>query len=97
MDNEYDITKLVDVKSPPWWVKWYYRFCVPFMIPIIFFRESMRTIDKNVLHDGKRKLTGIKKIALSGNHKFSDVKTASRALKVTINELLTAALAVAIK
>ena len=74
-----------------------YRLMVPFMIPVIMYKESLRKIDKNVLHDGKRQLTGKKKIAYSPNHSFIEIKATSRALKVTINELLTSALSVAIK
>ena len=70
---------------------------VPLMIPILIFKESTRKIDKNPLHDGKRNLTGKKKVAFSPYHNFKEIKATSRALKVTINELLTSALSVAIK
>ena len=70
---------------------------VPIMIPILMFKESTRTIDKNPLHDGKRRLTGKKKIAMSPRHNFAEIKATSKALKVTINELMTSALSVAIK
>ena len=67
------------------------------MIPVLVFKEAFRKIDRNVLHDGKRKLTGKKKVAFSDPHDFATIKATSRAMGATINELLTASLAVAIK
>ena len=67
------------------------------MIPVILFKETKRKIDRNILHDGVRNLTGVKKVALGAKHDFAAIKATSKALKVTINELCTASLSVAIK
>lgn len=48
--------------------------------------------NKNPLHDGKRILTGIKKAASTNDIFFKDVKLASKALGMTINDILTACL-----
>ena len=70
---------------------------VPFMIPSLIKNELRRKCDRNVLHDGKRALTGKKKVALSDPYEFAEIKATSKILKVTINELLSSSLAVAMK
>ena len=70
---------------------------VPFMIPSLVMAELKRKIDINVLHDGKRALTGKKKVALSDPYDFAEIKATSKILKCTINELLSSSLAVAMK
>ena len=97
MDDKYDHTKLIQFKQTPFWMKWFFRLTVPFMIPVILFKSAKRKLDRNILHDGKRHLTGVKKVALGAKHDFNAIKATSKALKVTINELCTASLSVAIK
>jgi hypothetical protein len=53
--------------------------------------------NKNPLHDGVRMLNGTKKVATSSDLLLSDLKSISKSLKVTINDLLTACLASTIK
>ena len=49
------------------------------------------------LHDGKRNnLTGIKRLAISKHYEFKAIHQAARTNKVTVNDFLTAALAVAV-
>ena len=97
MDETYDTSKLIEFKPIPLWLKWYYRLNVPIMLPIIMVKEAFRKIDRNILHDGKRTLTGKKKLAYSDPIDFANIKATSKTLKVTINELLTASLSVALK
>jgi len=97
IEDIYDISKMIKFNPPPWWLPWFYRLMVPVMIPRMMLRELRRTVDKNPLHDGKRHLTGVKKVAHSPRHMFSEIKATSRALKITINELMLSALSVAIK
>lgn len=49
------------------------------------------------MHDGKRNLTGIKKAATSSDLLFCDVKAASKKQKCTINDMVTACTATALK
>ena len=97
IDETYELSKMIEVKPIPFWLPWMYRMMVPLMIPRMMLREARRRIDKNPLHDGKRHLTGQKKVAMSPRFKFAEIKATSKALGVTINELLTSALWVAIK
>ena len=53
--------------------------------------------DLNPLNDGVRKLSGKKLSATSSDIKFADVKNASKQLKVTINDMVTACTGTAIK
>ena len=53
--------------------------------------------DRNILHDGKRELSGRKISATSTDILFKDIKLAAKTLKVTINDYITACLATAVK
>ena len=87
----------MEFKPFHWTVIWFFRIMVPFMIPSLILAELKRIIDRNVLHDGKRALTGKKKVALSDPYDFAEIKATSKILKCTINELLSSSLAVAMK
>jgi NRPS condensation-like uncharacterized protein len=52
--------------------------------------------DVNPFHDGKRELTGDKKLYLGDNFKLETIKEASKKLGVTINDLMMTALSVGI-
>ena len=58
LDEEFDPTKLISFPKVPFWLKWFFRLSAPFMIPIIMVKEGLRKVDRNILHDGKRNLTG---------------------------------------
>ena len=68
---------------------------VPFYLPIIIWESYLRRRDINPLHDGKRKLTGEKRVAFSKEYNFAKIKATSRTLGVTINEVMLAALSMA--
>ena len=53
--------------------------------------------DRNILHDGKRELSGRKLVATSGQISFKNVKDAAHRNKMTINDFLTAGLGAGIK
>ena len=46
------------------------RLSFPFYIPGLIFKSVTARIDKNPLHDGVRNLSGIKKVACSGDMLF---------------------------
>ena len=71
------------------------RAMVPIYLPIIIWESYLRRRDRNPLHDGRRKLTGQKRVVFSKEYNFLEVKAASRALGVTINELMISALSMA--
>jgi len=70
------------------------RLSFPLFIPLMIWEAIFMKQDRNPLHDGKRKLTGRKQVAISDAFDFKTVKDASRALGITINELMCAALSV---
>jgi len=99
MDQTYDISKLIKLPPIRWHTRLILRLLTPFNILKLTIRQSLFTKqDKNPLHDGSRaNLTGEKRVAMSGEFCFQAVKSASKSLGVTINDLVTAALSVALK
>lgn len=73
------------------------RMMAPLMIPILAWDLLKPKKVQNPLHDGKRNLSGQKRVAYSELFDFPQIKETSRALGVTINDLMTSALAVAVK
>ena len=94
-DRTYDASKLIPFKPIGFCQRWMVRACVPFYIPIILWESYLRRKDRNPLHDGRRKLTGVKKLALSKEFDFQTIKKTSRSFGITINELMIAALSMA--
>ena len=95
LDETYDISKLIPFKPVSHLYRWMVRLMVPFYIPVILWESLMMGVDRNPLHDGRRELTGDKRIAISKEFNFAEIKSTSRALDVTINELMIAALSMA--
>ena len=95
LEDEYDIKKLIPFKPIGLVQRCLIRLMVPFYLPIILWESYLRRTDKNPLHDGRRKLTGVKKVAISKKFDFLTIKQASRSLDITINELMIAALSMA--
>jgi len=73
------------------------RLSVLVFIPKVIWNVLSTRQDKNVLNDGKRNLSGKKLSATSSDIPFAKVKAASKALKVTINDMVTACLGSAVK
>lgn len=81
----------------PLWGRMMYRMAVPFMIPFILLDAIKTKVVPNPLHDGKRELTGRKRVYVSKAFKLDECKVASKALNLTINEMMTASLSVTLK
>ena len=73
------------------------RLSFPIFLPKIIWNLLATCQDLNPLHDGSRRLSGKKLCATSSDILFSEVKAASRAIKVTINDMITACLGSAVK
>ena len=97
LDETYDTTKLLKFPKFPFYVRLYYRLMVPLMLPLILLDAMLLKTDRNPLHDGKRKLTGKKEVAVSDTFALDEVKRASKRLGLTINELLLVALSSTMK
>ena len=96
LDEKYDIEKLLPFKPIGLWQRIAIRAMVPLYLPLILWESYLRRKDRNPLHDGRRKLTGEKKVAISKEFDFLTIKMASKSLGVTINEMLIGALSTAI-
>lgn len=96
LDEEYDIEKLLPFKPVGFMQRLMVRAMVPLYLPIILWESYLRRRDRNPLHDGRRKLTGEKKMTISKEFDFLTIKMASKSLKVTINELMIGALSTAV-
>lgn len=94
-DETYNIEKLIPFKPVPLLNRILLRAMVPIYIPWILWEGIMMSVDRNPLHDGRRNLTGVKKVAISNEFDFAQIKRTSKALKVTINELMISALSIA--
>jgi hypothetical protein len=70
---------------------------LPWTIPKVLVKSAMTKWDKNPLHDGKRELTGVKKVYFGQKIPLDTIKEASKKLKITINDLMTIALSMAVK
>ena len=97
LDETYDLSKMLKFPKMPFIGRMYYRLMVPFMIPLILLDALFIKVDRNPLHDGVRNLTGKKTVAVSECFGLDKVKKASKALDLTINELMMASLSVALK
>lgn len=73
------------------------RLTFVFYLPLIAYNQSRLKVMKNPLHDGKRELSGIKKIASCKEFAFLDIKYTSKKMKCTINDLMTGCLSASMK
>lgn len=70
---------------------------LPYTICRVLLDMALTKQDKNPLNDGVRELTGKKVISFGKKYSFERVKEASRKLGITINDLMTTALSMALK
>jgi hypothetical protein len=67
---------------------------LPYTMIKTFFTNLLMVL---FLHDGKREVTGIKNVALGKKLELAPVKEACKKLGVTVNDLMTCALSIALK
>jgi len=70
---------------------------LPYTICKVLFDGLMMKWDRNPLNDGVRNLTGEKVLSLGKKFDFQHLKTATRSLKITINDFMMTALSMAVK
>ena len=73
------------------------RLSFIFYVPRVLARLATVKNLKNILHNGKRKLSGKKICATSSDILFKDIRAAAKHKNVTINDLITACLATGVK
>jgi NRPS condensation-like uncharacterized protein len=73
------------------------RAMLPLTIPKVLYKSMLMKWDKNPLHDGVRNLNGDKRVYYGEKFNLEVIKNASKKLKITINDLMTVSLSIAIK
>ena len=97
LDDPYDITKLIKFDPVPLWRRAILTIHAFLYAPKVFY-DALKPVRKNALHNGDRSdLSGVKDVSASVDMGFERVKTASKKLKITINELFMTALSVGMK
>ena len=96
-DDKFCPEKLIKFPRVTFLQRWLLRLTALLSLPFLAYDLVRTKTLVNPLHDGKRNLTGIKEIAISSLFSFPEIKATSRALQVTINDMMTSTLAVAVK
>jgi hypothetical protein len=96
-DDKFCPDKLIKFERANLLKRWLMRLTAVLMLPLLAYDTLTTRMQRNPLHDGTRRLAGIKKMAISSVFDFTEIKATSRKLKVTINDMMTASLSVAVK
>ena len=97
LSDVYDTSALIKIKEPSFFQKVSLFATLPYYIPIIVVKFLMNASTVNPLYDGERNLSGRKLVSTSQDFLFNDLKNASKKLKVSLNDLVTACLSTSIK
>jgi hypothetical protein len=95
--DNYDPSYLIPIKEIKWYEKLLLRVGSPFHMLralAVFMRAKVRL---NLLHDGKRALSGKKRVASSRSFDLAEIKQATKALGATMNDMVMACLASGLK
>lgn len=93
----WDNDALIPIRKVTFIERLYMRLSFVFYIPRVIIRFLKIKQDHSVLHDGVRKLSGKKIAATSTDILFKDIKLASKAKRITINDLVTSCAATGLK
>jgi hypothetical protein len=96
MDDNFNPNKLLPFKKVGLCQRWAIRLLAVALIPAYLFDMLTMKAKPNPLHDGIRNLTGVKKVSFSELFMLQNVKDTAHTLGVTINDLFTASLSIAI-
>ena len=95
--DTWDNSALIPIRKVSFFEKLYMRLSFVFYIPRVIIRFLTIKQDRSILHDGVRKLSGNKIAATSTDILFKDIKLASKAKGITINDLVTSCAATGLK
>jgi len=97
-DDKYDTQKVLRMTPQSPWLKWIVRAMLPYtMLKTTLINTVFNSYTKNPLHDGIRDITGVKNVALGKKIELDPVKVACKRLGVTVNDMMTCALSIALK
>jgi len=88
---------LIPIRKISFFQRLLFRVSSVLYLPRVLYTLLSIRQDRNLLHDGVRKLSGRKLAATSSDILFKDVKAAAKHKGVTINDLVTACLASGVK
>jgi hypothetical protein len=95
--DKFDVSALMPIRKISFIQRMIIRLSFVFYLPRVLKKYLKIVQDRNVLHDGERKLSGRKIAATSSDILFKDVKAAAKHKKVTINDLITSCMATGVK
>jgi len=95
--DKFDMDALIPIRKISFFQRLVLRVSSVFYLPRVLYTLLTIRQDRNLLHDGVRKLSGRKLAATSSDILFKDVKAAAKHKGVTINDLVTACLASGVK
>jgi len=93
----YDLSSLIAIKKVPFIQRMILRLSFPLYVPGIIIKQFLVKQDINPLNDGVKNLSGKKRVGTTSDLLFKDIKAAAKKQGVTINDLVTAAVATAVK
>jgi NRPS condensation-like uncharacterized protein len=95
--DTFDNSALIPIRKVSLMEKMIMRLTFIFFIPRLMIRFFAIKPDRNILHDGKRNLSGTKISATSTDILFKDIKAAAKNKNVTINDFITSCMATGLK
>ena len=95
--DKLDLSTMIPMRKVSWMQRMVMRVTCVLYMPRVILKSFLIKQDKNLLNDGIKHLSGKKLVGTSSDISFQDVKTVAKALRVTINDLVTACLASTIK
>ena len=95
--KEYSRDYFIKSKDATWYEELYVRCTFPFHIPKLIMNTFFMTADVNFLTKRKDKMNGQICVSTSKQFDLSKLKSLSKAIKVSINDIVTASITTAFK
>lgn len=97
MSSDYDRSYFVGSGDVPYIMRLFTRLSFPFMIPYLIYESLCIRKDDNFMTKNKENLSGIINLSCNSDLLLKDVKSLSKKLGVTINDLITTAVSMSLK
>lgn len=94
MSSEYDRSYFVGTGDVPYIMRLFTRLSFPFMIPYLIYESLCIRKDDNFMTKNKENLSGIINVTCNSELLLSDVKSLSKKIGVTINDLISTAVSI---
>ena len=97
MSSEYDRSYFVGSGDVPYIMRLFTRLSFPFMIPYLIYESLCIRKDDNFMTKNKENLSGIINISCNSELLLSEVKSLSKKIGVTINDLISTAVSIGLQ